>query len=58
LLKTIPPGTKSGFPSSEAALIKRLKALKDAVRANFADIGLPGTILPQLVCWMELRKGA
>ena len=58
LLKGTVPGAKSGIPSDEPALTKRLKVLKDAVRSNFADIGLPGTIAPQLVCWMELRKGA
>ncbi|HLJ54666.1 MAG TPA: C-terminal helicase domain-containing protein, partial [Chthonomonadaceae bacterium] len=49
------PGAKSGDPSDEAALAKRLKALKDRVRQSFAEINLPGSIVPQLVCWMELR---
>ncbi len=51
------PGRPSGTPSDEAELAGRLKKLKTAVRHRFAEIGLPATILPQLVCWMELRKG-
>jgi hypothetical protein len=54
-------GTKAGDhsapPTDEAALIERLKKIKNNVRSAFADISLPRTIMPRLVCWMELRKG-
>lgn len=49
-------GQASGVPSDEAALAARLKRLRDEVRRSFADIGLPATIAPRLVCWMELRR--
>jgi hypothetical protein len=50
-------GEHSANPSAEGGLSDRLAKLKNAVRASFADIQLPRTILPQLVCWMEVRKG-
>ena len=50
------PDAPSGTPSDEADLAQRLKKLKEAVRRQYAEIGLPATILPQLVCWMELRQ--
>ncbi len=46
----------SAAPTDEAALTERLKKLKHSVRSAFADISLPRTIMPRLVCWMELRK--
>ncbi len=58
LLAGAPREARSGTPTDEERLARRLKALKNAVRSRFADIGLPGTIKPVLVCWMELREGA
>jgi hypothetical protein len=52
------PGEPSGTPSDDASLSVRLKKLKEAVRRQFSEIGLPGTILPSLVCWIELKEGA
>ena len=49
-------GERSATPSSEEELSKRLTRLKNSVRSAFADIELPKTILPKLVCWMDLRK--
>lgn len=49
------PGEHSGNPSEEAVLAKQLKALKNAARDRFRDISLPGTIVPKLVCWIELK---
>ena len=46
----------SGTPSDEAQLAQRLKKLKETVRQQFAEINLPSSILPRLVCWMELQK--
>jgi superfamily II DNA or RNA helicase len=56
LAKTI-PDAPSGVPSDESQLALRLKKLKEAVRRQFTEISLPASILPRLVCWMELRKG-
>ncbi|MBP6965487.1 MAG: DEAD/DEAH box helicase family protein [Armatimonadetes bacterium] len=56
LSKTV-EGESSGVPTNEGELSKRLTKLKNSVRGLFSDIGLPGTILPRLECWMELRKG-
>ncbi len=50
-------GEHSANPSDEKELAGRLNRLKNAVRSGFADISLPRTIMPRLVCWMELRKG-
>jgi hypothetical protein len=50
-------GEHSANPSDEKDLAGRLTKLKNAVRSGFAEIDLPRTILPKLVCWMELRKG-
>jgi len=50
-------GEHSANPSGESDLGQRLAKLKSAVRMQFADISLPRTIMPKLVCWMELRKG-
>ena len=49
-------GEQSGNPSAEADLAQRLRKLKDTVRQRFAEISLPSSIAPRLVCWMELRK--
>ena len=53
-------GTKAGehstSPSDEPTLAERLKKLNHGVRGAFADISLPRTIMPRLICWMELRK--
>ncbi len=57
LLSAIDPDEDSGIPSDEESLARRLKHLKTSVRQTFADISLPGTIMPKLVCWIELRKG-
>jgi superfamily II DNA or RNA helicase len=57
LLAQTTPDAPSGTPSDEAQLAQRLKRLKEAVRHRFAEINLPSTILPKLVCWMEMRKG-
>ncbi|MGI6295969.1 MAG: helicase-related protein [Armatimonadota bacterium] len=56
LSKTI-EGEPSALPSDEAALGEALKRLENAVRSSFFEIALPNTILPSLVCWMELRRG-
>ena len=56
LAQTI-PDAPSGVPSDELQLALRLKKLKEAVRRQYTEISLPSTILPRLVCWMELRKG-
>lgn len=50
------PGDPSGLPSDEGALPRRLAALRDHVRGEFADIQLPRTIEPRLECWMEMRR--
>lgn len=50
-------GAPSGTPSDEAQLAQRLRRLKEAVRRQFSEISLPSTIMPRLVCWMELQKG-
>lgn len=55
LLAATTPDAPSATPSDEAALALRLKKLKEAVRTQFSEISLPSTILPKLVCWMELR---
>lgn len=47
----------SGTPTDEEQLAKRLAKLKESARRQFSDINLPASILPKLVCWMELRKG-
>ncbi len=57
LLSKTEAGVHSGFPSDESNLTARLKSMKNNVRGQFAEIGLPSTILPSLVCWLELRKG-
>lgn len=57
LLRGTVKGQVSGTPSDEAALNARLKALRNAVRQGFAEINLPKTIVPRLVCWMEWKKG-
>ena len=49
-------GEHSNNPSDEQQLSQRLRKLKDAVRTQFAEVSLPRTIVPKLVCWMELRK--
>ena len=56
LLKATIPGEHSGNPSEEAVLARQLKTLKSAARDRFKDINLPSTIVPKLVCWMELKK--
>jgi|LSQX01.1.fsa_nt_gb SNF2 family DNA or RNA helicase len=56
LSKTV-EGEHSAMPSDEATLSRGLQRLKTAVRSSFADISLPSTIVPTLVCWMELKKG-
>ena len=55
LLRGTVKGQVSGMPSDEAALNLRLKTLRNAVRQGFADIDLPRTIVPRLVCWMEWK---
>ena len=57
LLSQTMPGVSSGMPSDEDLLAQRLKKLKEAVRRQFGEINLPNTILPRLVCWIELRRG-
>ena len=56
LLAGTSPGQHSATPSDEGELGRRLKTLRDAARQQFAALGLPNTIRPQLVCWMELRR--
>ncbi len=56
LLAATKPGVRSGLPSDEGALPRRLAALRDYVRGEFADIQLPRTIEPCLECWMEMRR--
>jgi hypothetical protein len=58
ILADIKLGEHSVMPSDEKDLAERLKKLKRGVRNAFADISLPGTIMPRLVCWMELRKSS
>lgn len=58
---TVLEGTQAKVPSGqpttdETALAGRLRTLRNAVRQTLATRNLPGTILPRLVCWMELRK--
>jgi len=55
LLRGTVKGQASGTPSDEKVLGERLKALRNAVRQQFADIELPKTIVPRLVCWMEWK---
>ena len=56
LLARTVPDAPSGVPSDESQLAQRLKKLKEAVRRQFTEISLPASILPRLVCWMELRS--
>ncbi len=49
------PGKKSANPSHDEILKERLKRATSAIRNNFRGIGLPATLTPSLVCWMELR---
>jgi len=56
MLSGVQVGDHSASPTDEAALTDRLRTLKNNVRSAFADISLPRTIMPRLVCWMELRK--
>jgi len=56
LSKTV-VGERSGTPSDEKQLSAGLTKLKNSIRQQFADVSLPSTIVPKLVCWMELRKG-
>lgn len=56
LLAGIPDGERSGMPSDEAELADGLKRLRNAVRQSFAEIELPRTVRPELVCWIELRQ--
>lgn len=58
LLRGTVKGQVSGTPSDEKALNDRLKALRNAVRQGFADIDLPRTIVPRLVCLMEWKTAA
>lgn len=57
LLSRTMPDAPSGTPSDEAELSRRLAKLKEFVRRQFGEIGLPATIQPKLACWMELQKG-
>ena len=57
ILSQTTPDAVSGTPSDEAELSKRLAKLKESVRRQYGEIGLPKEILPKLVCWMELRQG-
>jgi len=57
ILSQATPDAPSGTPSDEAGLSKRLAKLKEFVRRQYAEISLPATIQPKLVCWMELRQG-
>jgi superfamily II DNA or RNA helicase len=54
-LQAIAPGTPSANPSDDELLKTRLKQVTNAVRNSFRSIGLPNTLVPSLVCWMELR---
>ncbi len=56
ILGKIEPGTKSANPSEDDYLRDRLKRITNAVRNSFRKINLPGTLVPSLVCWMELRE--
>ena len=51
-------GEPSGTPGDEAELGPRLKRLRTLALQQFAPMGLPGSIRPQLVCWMQMKKGA
>jgi superfamily II DNA or RNA helicase len=55
ILSKTTPGEESGMPSDEDELARQLRALRNGVRDQFRSISLPQTILPSLVCWMELR---
>lgn len=57
MLSKTAEGEHSGVPSDEQQLSTGLTRLKNSIRQQFADVSLPGTIVPKLVCWMELRKG-
>jgi SNF2 family DNA or RNA helicase/HKD family nuclease len=50
------PGEHSANPSDEAFLSEQLKKTRNLVRDRFREVGLPQTIAPRLVCWMELKK--
>jgi superfamily II DNA or RNA helicase/HKD family nuclease len=56
MLAATVPGVRSGLPSDEARLSRRLADLRDHVRSEYADVGLPRTIRPRLECWMEMRR--
>ena len=56
ILSATVPGVPSAMPSSDSVLAGRLATLKEAARRQFGEIGLPSTILPKLICWMELRQ--
>ncbi len=55
-LQGIKPGTQSANPSDDESLKSCLKAITNSIRGSFRDIGLPNTLVPSLVCWIELRK--
>lgn len=57
LLAKTRKGVKSADPGDAAALKAALAKLKGAVNQSFREIDLVTGIQPQLVCWMELRKG-
>lgn len=57
-LRAIVPGERSGEPSSEEYVKSSLRAIKNRIRQQFAEVGgngLPATIVPMLSCMMELR---
>lgn len=55
-LQGIAPGTPSANPLDDESLKTRLKAITNALRNSFRSIGLPQTLMPSLVCWIELRR--
>ncbi len=55
MLRDTRPGEKSVTPSDEENLKRRIKEIQNEIREQFSHIGLPATILPKLICWMEIR---
>lgn len=58
ILRRTRRGEPSGMPGPEDSLKANLRRLKNAVRQQFATIQLPRGIVPELVCWMELKKAS
>ncbi len=55
MLRDTKPDEKSATSSDEEFLKRKLREIRNKVRDLFSSIELPSTILPRLVCWMEIK---